>query len=499
MKNLFKLFFIILFVQCNTAQEEVQLTELEKEIPLLMQKLHTAGISIAVFNKDEMLYSKGFGYRDYENKKPVDGNTIFGIGSCTKSFTAALLGILEAEQKLSLNDKPSDYLETLKFSHQSQNEHIKLSDLLKHTTGLSATSSESTAIMFTTPNLDDYIQRIAHIPVVDSVGTSFHYNNLMYHLVSRISENVSKRSWEEQLNSEIFGPLEMKNSFATGTLAMKSENFSFGYAVDSITPARVSIEIIPARKEAGSIHGSTNDMAKWVQLWMNNGLHNGKQLLSKSYVQQALSDVQYMSNTASDSIPLSQQKYYGYGWITSNLNGHRKVEHSGGVSGFTSNMVFYPDDNLGIVALSNQTTSPLSSHVTNLISYYLLEGLDKPTLHQQTPSRIQTIAPINKPTIINSELQPSQPLAAYTGTFHHPGFGNISIVLEGKTLYADFPMTRFRLEHQENDEFFDFFTEETPLVMWNFMRFSFKEYESGTFNEIHLNLNNPSIVFKKIN
>lgn len=499
MKNIFLFLFIILFTQCNTAQEEVQLKALEKEIPALMQKLHTAGISVAVFNKDSMLYSKGFGYRDYENKKPADGNTIFGIGSCTKSFTASLLGQLEAKGKLSLNDKPSDYFETLKFSQQAQNKNIKLRDLLKHTTGLSVTSSESTAIMFATPNVDEYIQRIAHIPVIDSVGTSFHYNNMMYHLASRITEKVSNRSWEEQLNSEIFNPLGMKNSFPGGAQAMDSKNFSYGYAVDSITPARVQIEVIPARKEAGSIHSSTNDMAKWVQLWMNNGMQNGKQILPESYVEQALTDVQAMFNSNNDSIPTSHKKYYGYGWMKSNLNGHRKVEHSGGVSGFSSYMVFYPDDNLGIVVLSNQTSSQISSHITNLISHYLLENLEAPTLQERVPSQTQTIAPIDTPTISNPELQPSQPLKAYTGTFYHPGFGEINVILDGETLYADFPMTRFRLEHQGNDEFFDFFTEETPLVMWNFMRFSFKENQYGKFNEIHINLNNPSVVFEKVN
>ena len=456
MKNIILFLFITLFTQCNTAQEKLEIKALEKEIPALMNKLHTAGISVAVFNKDAILYSKGFGYRDYENKLPVDGNTIFGIGSCTKSFTAALLGQLEAKGKVSLDDKPSNYFKTLKFSNQSQNEHIRLRDLLKHTTGLSGTSSESTAIMFATPNVDEYIQRIAHIPVIDSVGVSFHYNNLMYHLVSRISEMVSNRSWDEQLRSEVFNPLGMKNSFSSGAQAMKTTNFSYGYAVDSIVPARVPIEVIPARKEAGDIHSSTNDMAKWVQLWMNNGMRNGKQILSKSYVEKSLTDVQNMFDLTNDSIPTSHKKYYGYGWITSNLNGHRKVEHSGGVSGFSSNMVFYPDDNLGIVVLSNQTSCPISSHITNLISHYLLENVAEPSLSERSPSQVQTIAPIDKPTVSNPELKPSQPLKAYTGTFYHPGFGNIVILLKGETLYADFPMTRFRLEHQGNDEFFDF-------------------------------------------
>lgn len=321
----------------------------------------------------------------------------------------------------------------------------------------------------------------------------------MYHLASRISEKVSGLSWDEQLKHKIFNPLGMTNSFSSGTKAMISKDYSYGYAVDSITPARVPIELIPARKEAGSIHSSANDMAKWIQLWMNNGKQNVKQILPESYVSNALTDVQAMFDINNDSIPTSHKKYYGYGWATSNLNGHRKVEHSGGVSGFTSSIAFYPDENLGIVVLSNQTTSPIASHVTNLISYNLLEGLDEPVLHEQIPSQVQYIAPIDTPTITNPKQPPSQSLDAYTGNFFHPGFGKITIVLEGETLYADFPMTRFRLEHQGDDEFFDFFTEETPLVMWNFMRFSFKKDKSGKFNKMHLNLNNPPIVFEREN
>ena len=105
-KNLFFL-LLITFFQVSSQTKDKRLTGLETEIDSLMKAYRLVGLSVAIVENDEVIYSKGFGYRDLENKLPVTPNTLFSIGSVTKQFTSSLIGIYEGQGKLSLEDKPT--------------------------------------------------------------------------------------------------------------------------------------------------------------------------------------------------------------------------------------------------------------------------------------------------------------------------------------------------------------------------------------------------------
>src|SRR5690606_35074694 len=95
-----------------------------------------AGFAVAVVEKDKIIYSKGFGYRDYENKIPVTPNTLFAIGSSSKAFTSGLLGILRGDKKLSFDDSPIRHIPELRFYNNEMNNGITIKDLMTHRTGL---------------------------------------------------------------------------------------------------------------------------------------------------------------------------------------------------------------------------------------------------------------------------------------------------------------------------------------------------------------------------
>ena len=102
------IFCFALFTSTYTyAQTDKRLKGIEKDLNAILEATKAAGFSVAVVDGDKVIYAKGFGYSDYENKVPVDANTLFAIGSATKAFTSALLGQLSAEDKLSLNDNPN--------------------------------------------------------------------------------------------------------------------------------------------------------------------------------------------------------------------------------------------------------------------------------------------------------------------------------------------------------------------------------------------------------
>src|SRR4249919_1179871 len=95
-----------------------------------------AGFAVAVVEKDKVVYAKGFGYRDVENKIPATANTLFAIGSCTKAFTSSLIGLLSKDGKVDIDKPVRTYLPDLKFYNDEMNDHITLRDMMCHRTGL---------------------------------------------------------------------------------------------------------------------------------------------------------------------------------------------------------------------------------------------------------------------------------------------------------------------------------------------------------------------------
>ena len=178
-------------------------------------------------------------------------------------------------------------------------------------------------------------------------------------------------------------------------------------------------------------------------------------------------------------------------------NGYRRVEHSGGVSGYSSNVVFFPEENIGIVVLTNQTASSLANSVTDEIIARMLPKIESDPQEVQF-SQVHTILPMDSPTTLNEELPPSHNLSAFVGVYQHPGFGEVHVTFEGETLYAEFPMTKMRLVHNENNEFFDHYTEQVPLVMWNFMRLNFRADETGKIDALLINLDSIPVAFERV-
>ncbi|RYF99376.1 MAG: class A beta-lactamase-related serine hydrolase, partial [Chitinophagaceae bacterium] len=157
--TLLSLAFASLITFSATAQTKAKVAEQIPGIDSLLNQVlkdqYVAGFAVAVVKGDEVIYSKGFGYRDVENKKPVTPNTLFAIGSSTKAFTSGLLGLLEKDDKLKLDDKATALLPKLQFYNNEMNNQITVRDLMSHRTGLSR--YDYSWLLFNTANRDSII------------------------------------------------------------------------------------------------------------------------------------------------------------------------------------------------------------------------------------------------------------------------------------------------------------------------------------------------------
>jgi CubicO group peptidase (beta-lactamase class C family) len=171
------------------------------------------GIAVAVIKDGKIVHSKGYGIRSMNNGKPVDENTIFGIASNSKAFTAVALGILVDEGKLSWDDKVRKYIPEFKMYSPWVTEEFTIRDLLTHRSGLGLGAGD--LMLFPDSGnfgLKDILHNLQFLKPVSSFRTRFDYDNNMYIVAGEVVKRVSGISWDDFVESRIFRPLGMKQT-----------------------------------------------------------------------------------------------------------------------------------------------------------------------------------------------------------------------------------------------------------------------------------------------
>lgn len=474
---------------------DARLNGLDTEIENLLKAYKAVGLSIAVVENNKTIYAKGFGFRDLDNKLPVTENTIFPIGSITKSFTASLLGILENQNQLSLKDKPSLYLPKLQFYNDKMDNLIAIEDLLSHKSGIG--SVDGTYILFPADKRENLMPRLKYLKPNGAIKDSWIYSNLGYIIAGTIIEKTTNESWEKNIQDKIFMPLNM-NSSSTSIAAMtKTNDYSFGYGISNSQSQKVLFGELNNDKPGGAINSTANDMANWMMTWLNNGTFETKAVFSKSYIQEATS-LKAIDNglPPEPSDPNVYTFGYGYGWKVNSSNGHYKVHHGGNVSGFSTQLVMYPTDNLGIVVLTNQHNSILPYIVADIVTNRMLK-LQR-TEWNKYPIKVSDIYIASKDIKgINKEKMPTHLLTDYCGKYSNLGFGTFEIVNENNNLYAIFPDYKFRLEHQYYDIFVLKAIKEIPQIMNPEFFLNFSLDYDGNVSSVKINLQDEPVEFIK--
>ncbi|HYE53475.1 MAG TPA: serine hydrolase domain-containing protein, partial [Chitinophagaceae bacterium] len=309
------LFIGILICATTFGQADKRLQGIDTFVNRVLKDWHAAGCAVAVVEKNKIIFAKGFGYKDYEKKIPATENTQFAIGSCSKAFTASLLGMLVKDGKLDLDKPVSNYLPELKFYNEFLTDHVTARDMMCHRTGLPR--HDYSWYGADVPR-DSLLYRIRFLEPSFSLRERWQYNNFMFLAQGVLAEKLYGRKWEELVRSKIFEPLGMNRSNFSVMDMQKDSDFTFGYREQKDSVVRMEYLNIDPIGPAGSINSTVKDMANWVITWINGGKFNGKEILPASYVNQAMS-AQMVVGAAlpSKDIPDVHMSSYGLGWIVS--------------------------------------------------------------------------------------------------------------------------------------------------------------------------------------
>ena len=441
-------------LSANAQQRDpVNWSAIDSLLEKVRHDYQVAGFSVAVVHKDSLLYSKGFGYRNYEEKLPATPQTLYAIGSSTKAFTAGLIGKLFGDS-LSLDDKITQHLPALRFQ-DGREAQVTVRDLMAHRTGLSR--YDFSWYLFNTDSRDSLLARIPHMKPSSDLRETWLYNNFMYLAQGMIAEKMTGKSWEDNNRTHFMKPLGMTESNLLIADLETNNNASLGYRVD----AEKNIKYMPYYQirgmgPAGSINSSVAEMANWLKVWLNNGKLKDQQILPANYVQEALSS-QMVIAAALPSVkqPDVHLKNYGLGWMIGSYRGHYQVEHGGNIDGFSASVGFFPSDSLGIVVLTNQNGSEVPGVVRNLISDHFL-GLSFVNWNTRGVKQDSVAADI-KPSVEDMRqvkgTRPSHLLSDYSGKYHHPAYDQFELRIENDTLKTYLAAKELWLDHYHYDTF----------------------------------------------
>jgi CubicO group peptidase (beta-lactamase class C family) len=362
------------------AQTPAQLAALEKDIEAARVKVGVPGVSVAIVKDGKVVFSKGFGLRDVEGKKPVTADTLFAVGSTTKAFTAAALLMAVDAKKVVLDDSPRKYLPYFKMRDPETDTKITVRDLLRHTSGLTRTDLMMMAADGKL-NRQEMIQAACNALPTAKLGEKWQYQNIMFSAAGEIASKSFGQPYEKVIASRIFTPLGMKRANLSVKTTLADSDHATGYTLDAATKkaSPTPMRSIDSTAAAGAINASASDMARWVKLWLDRGLVGNKRLLTDTSVAEA---TKYQVAS-----PLGG---YGFGWFLSKWEGVPVVEHGGNIDGFNANVALIPSQKIGVVVLTNVFTSPLADEATKLVWKHLATKapvLPEPTATAENPQQ----------------------------------------------------------------------------------------------------------------
>ncbi|MTK11510.1 MAG: serine hydrolase [Clostridiaceae bacterium] len=420
-----------------------------------MKQWKLPGMAIAVLKGEEIVLLSELGLRDMEKNLKVTKNTLFPIGSATKAFTSLAVGMLVEEGKLQWDTPIKNYIPHFEMKNRYVGEHLTIKDMLCHRSGL----PRHDAIWYTNASLSrkELVDKIKNLELSKDFREVWQYNNIMYGAVGYIIEAVSGMSYEEFVEKRIFKPLGMNHSNFSVDAMKSSMDFSKPYSAKGEEVKQIPFKTLNAIGPAGAINSNLVDMIKWLRFHMNKGKINGNEIITEKNLTQMHSP-QIPCQLIPWGFEEVQFSSYGLGWFIESYRGRKHINHGGNIDGFASYVSFMPEENLGMIILTNLNsafnTLPIAYSIYDKILGYEdtdWDGRVKNTIDKMMKS-MENINEIAATPLKETE-KPLQSLEAYTGLFENSGYGALKIEKEGENLKLIYNDLECVLKHKCNNVF----------------------------------------------
>ncbi len=329
---------ITAFVSVDANAQKINTKQLTADYDrLLSEKFRQGetGCAALVAKDGQIIYKKAFGMADIELNVPMQPDMVFRIGSITKQFTAVAILQLMEQGKLSLQDDITKYIP----DYPTHGYNITIEHLLTHTSGIKSYTNVPDFKKYVRQDMkpEEAINTFRNLPMEFAPGTKWNYNNSGYFLLGYVIEKISGKTYQEYIDENFFKPLGMTGScYGNDSRIIKNRASGYQNGKDGVQNADFLSMLLPY--SAGAIQSTVEDLYRW-----NQALHSYK-LVSKESLDKAFTEYKLANGKGTG---------YGYGWFLSQLQGSKTIEHGGGINGFLTNAIYFPEEDLFVALFSN--------------------------------------------------------------------------------------------------------------------------------------------------
>jgi CubicO group peptidase (beta-lactamase class C family) len=370
------------------------------------------GLSVGLVVDGELGWSQGYGYADLESERAPDADTVFRVGSITKTFTATGIFQLRDQGNLSIDDPLTKFIPEFEQAEAKVGsiEQVTLRRMMCHRSGLMGESPGDYWETLNFPTIQEFIDKLSEVAIVIEPDSAFKYSNLAFALLGEVVSRVSGRPYDDYIRENILNPLGMSFSDFQLTSAVR-ENVATGYQP---RPHEDYPDIAPhpdlnGHISAGQLYSSVADLAKWIGFQAdskNESVLSGK---SKAEMQRP----QFLESGWRGGFCLP--------WFAHRLSDHVYLGHGGGVHGFLTEIFFDPERNIGAIALTNSDGHDANSPIMHAIFDTYNEAMNSTA----------RASDLSRPTPTPPELR------QYLGSYSTVLGGTLSIEYRSENLVLD--------------------------------------------------------------
>jgi CubicO group peptidase (beta-lactamase class C family) len=413
--------------------------------------------------------------------------------------------MLVDEGKVAWDDKVRKYLPWFELYDPYVSDNFTIRDLLTHRSGLKTFSGD---LLWYGSNLSrrEVVENAKYLEPTFGYRDGWGYSNIMYIAAGLVIEEVSGMSWDAFIKERILDPLHMDRTVSSTHALENMENVS---APHNETDCGLIVidwlnwdNIAPA----GGLISSVNDVSQWLVFQMNKGITpDGDTLISTArfWEMWEAENPQAVNSWSASMWPSTHFKAYGLGWSIFDYLGKKVIGHGGGYDGFITNTTFVPEENIGMVILTNTNTSlyyPLKFKTLDILlgnevetdwSANFLERMDQRKKYQEEQELKAEEARIK-------DSKPTLPIEEYLGTYHCEMYGDAKVYKDGELMFVDMVPTDLYLGYLTHWQYntWKIDMKKAPALPTGLVNFIIDE--RGKVVEMQIDIPNPDFYFDEL-
>jgi CubicO group peptidase (beta-lactamase class C family) len=414
------------------------LAELESYIDEALVANDVPGAAVAIVQNGDVVYRQGFGVREVGSAAPVTPETLMMVGSISKSMTTLMMATVVDDEQMAWDTPAAEILPSFAVADSALSSRVTMRELVCACTGVPRRDLE---FIFNADELEpaDVIASLASFEFFTPIGEAFQYSNQMVAAGGYLATLAAggelptlADDYEAAMEERVFGPIGMDETTFSMAEVAANPNHASSHArtfdgTFEVQPLAAEALLTPVAPSA-SAWSNVDDLALYLLTELSDGVApDGERVVSAASLHE----------TWRPQVPVSDSVSYGLGWFVDSFKSQQMIQHSGNTIGFTADLVFLPESDLGIVILTNASLANLFTESVRHRALEIAFDLEPEgeefvefALERQAELRAQGAAVIGTaPT--------AAAVAPYLGTYVSPAFGTVSLGFADSRLVLD--------------------------------------------------------------